>query len=178
MTGSTSEFEVSKQKMMPPTAALNRFTLDRSKLVERENKNEILRYGFAVATLSFLLKPGEKVEIIDAVPACPIPNTPQWFAGMINVRGNLLPVFDLKLLLGLEITAPSRWIMIFGHGSAAAGIHIDTLPSAILIGKAGAEVPSLPELLRTCATHVYREGDTHWLEVSFESFFAQLRTKF
>ncbi len=164
--------------MMPPTAALRRFTLDRSRLFEDRRGGEIARYGFSVATLSFLLKAGEKVEVIDAVPACPIPNTPQWFAGMINVRGNLLPVFDLKLLLNLDATTPSRWIMIFGQGSAAAGIPIDTLPTAVHAGEAIAEIPTLPELLRTCATHVYREGDRHWLEVSFESFFAQLRTKF
>ncbi|HTT07917.1 MAG TPA: chemotaxis protein CheW [Gammaproteobacteria bacterium] len=164
--------------MMPPTAALSRFTLDRRRLVEREIKSETIRYGFAVATLSFLLKSGEKVEVIDAIPACPIPNTPQWFAGMINVRGNLLPVFDLKLLLDLELTTPSRWIMIFGQGSAAAGIHIDTLPTAVHTGEPITPPPAVPELLRACTTHSYREGETHWIEVSFEAFFAQLRTKF
>jgi twitching motility protein PilI len=164
--------------MMPPTAALSRFTLNRSRLVEWENKKEALHYGFVIATLSFLLKPGEKVEIIEAVPTCPIPNTPQWLAGMINLRGNLLPVFDLKLLFDLQDTRPFKWIMIFGHGSAAAGIYIDTPPAGVRAGEAVAEVPPLPELLRTCATHIYREGDTHWIEVAFDSFFAQLRTRF
>lgn len=166
------------QKMMPPTAALSRFTLNRSRLVEKESKKEIVRYGFMVSTLSFLLKPGEKVEIIEAIPVCPLPNTPQWLAGMINVRGNLLPVFDLKLLLDLQVTMQSKWIMIFGHGSSAAGIYIDTLPVSIRTGEATVETPPLPELLRTCATHIYNQGETRWIEVAFDSFFAQLRARF
>ena len=86
--------------MLLPTVALTRFAPARNiQHVYKQKKTEPSRYGFKIGQLGLLLCLQEKIEIVDSIDPCPIPNTPQWFAGMINLRGNLLPVFDMKELL-------------------------------------------------------------------------------
>ena len=41
------------------------------------------------------------VEIVRMVAITPIPETPLWLAGVINLRGNVVPVINLCLRLGL-----------------------------------------------------------------------------
>lgn len=38
----------------------------------------------------------------------PIPHTPPWYAGIVNIRGTILPVISLAELLGLKADASSK----------------------------------------------------------------------
>ena len=42
------------------------------------------------------------VEIVRMVEVTPVPESPDWLAGVINVRGRVIPVMDLRLRLGFE----------------------------------------------------------------------------
>ena len=163
---------------MTPTTALNRFASDNRKhnLYLNEPRAK-MHYGFRTGSLKFLLKPLEKVEVIEAVPTCPVPNTPGWFAGMINLRGDLVPVFDINFLI-TKIPASTKWIMVFRHGRCSAGIYIDTLPYAINPDTGIYEQPVIPEILQECVENVYGQNDDIWLETDFEKFFLGLRTRF
>lgn len=47
--------------------------------------------------------PVERVqEILEMQPISRMPNAPAWFLGMIDVRGQGVPVIDLRMKLGLE----------------------------------------------------------------------------
>lgn len=41
-------------------------------------------------------------EIIGLLPATPIPRAPAFIKGVINLRGKIIPVMDLRLKLGME----------------------------------------------------------------------------
>lgn len=41
-------------------------------------------------------------EIIGMMPTTPIPNTPSWVLGVINLRGKVIPVVDLRQKFGME----------------------------------------------------------------------------
>ncbi|MDQ5985203.1 MAG: Chemotaxis protein CheW [Syntrophus sp. SKADARSKE-3] len=43
-------------------------------------------------------------EILDYTPATKVPNTPEFMRGVINVRGNVVPVMDMRLKFGLSST--------------------------------------------------------------------------
>mgnify|MGYP003952499105 CR=1 FL=1 len=45
--------------------------------------------------LGLLLPPGDVAELVRGARVSAVPNTPSWFVGLINRRGNLVPVFDL-----------------------------------------------------------------------------------
>jgi len=43
-------------------------------------------------------------EILDFTPATKVPGTPDFMRGIINVRGNVVPVVDMRLKFGLSAT--------------------------------------------------------------------------
>lgn len=43
-------------------------------------------------------------EILDFTPATKVPGTPEFMRGVINVRGNVVPVVDMRLKFGMSRT--------------------------------------------------------------------------
>lgn len=41
-------------------------------------------------------------EIIGAIPITPVPRTPHFMRGVVNLRGKVIPVIDLRLRFGME----------------------------------------------------------------------------
>src|SRR5688500_19226969 len=62
-------------------------------------------------------------------PPTSIPNVSEWVAGVIEYRGRIIPVIDLRLRFGLDRTPPrpeSR-ILVFSVGSAGIGAIVDAV---------------------------------------------------
>ena len=60
----------------------------------------IVAHSFILGDIGFLL-PGNLVsEVVQDLPFCQFPHVPRWLWGMVNLRGNLLPMFDLRDLFG------------------------------------------------------------------------------
>ena len=47
-------------------------------------------------------------EVIDFANITPLPKTPEWIRGVVNLRGNVIPVLDLKLRLGIGVTERTK----------------------------------------------------------------------
>ncbi|HXY54323.1 MAG TPA: chemotaxis protein CheW [Nitrospirota bacterium] len=43
-------------------------------------------------------------EVLDFIPVTKVPRTPEFMRGVSNLRGNVVPVVDLRLMLGLSKT--------------------------------------------------------------------------
>jgi purine-binding chemotaxis protein CheW len=59
----------------------------------------------------------------------PIPNVPEWVEGVIEYRGRIIPVIDLRLRFGLPSTEPrpeSR-ILVFSVGNDWIGAIVDAV---------------------------------------------------
>jgi purine-binding chemotaxis protein CheW len=54
-------------------------------------------YAFPLATVT---------EVLRMVAVTEVPGSPDWLAGMINVRGCMVPVVDLRTQLGLPRSSP------------------------------------------------------------------------
>lgn len=50
---------------------------------------------------------GNAREILECSDITQIPNTPDWIRGVINLRGNVVPVLDLKMKFGMGSTEQS-----------------------------------------------------------------------
>jgi purine-binding chemotaxis protein CheW len=62
-------------------------------------------------------------------PPTSIPNVPEWVDGVIEYRGRIIPVIDLRLRFGLESIAPrpeSR-ILVFSVGNDWIGAIVDAV---------------------------------------------------
>lgn len=63
---------------------------------------------------------------------CPVPGTPNFWAGIVNIRGTLYPCLDLRRYLDLEeddgSSAPRRLVLVTGAG-VTVGLIVDDAPA-------------------------------------------------
>ena len=59
---------------------------------------------FKLADETFTVDVAKVREILDYTPATKVPGTPEFMRGVINVRGNVVPVVDMRLKFGLSAT--------------------------------------------------------------------------
>jgi len=85
-----------------------------------------------------------KVQEIKAVSAItPMPNTPAYVKGVMNLRGAIIPVFDLRARLGMAASAYGRFtvIIIVTVGSRAIGLVVDSVCDVLAIASGDIEPP-------------------------------------
>jgi twitching motility protein PilI len=90
------------------------------------------RQGFRIGELALMVRYADGSELTEMPPLYRLPNAPAWLAGMANLHGALVPVFDLAQWAGLPPAAQSRrMLLVLAHGADAAGIVIDGLPQRL-----------------------------------------------
>ena len=74
-------------------------------------------------------------EIIKILELTPIPSAPQFFAGVFNLRGKIIPVIDLEKRFSLTRETPrlSEHILITEQGSDLYGMIVDKVAGTIRI---------------------------------------------
>ncbi len=160
---------------LSPSAALERFEPPPEMALAAVVEEKRARYGFRVSTLGFLIKTGCTSEVLVKPDIWDLPGSSPWVVGLVNLRSNLVPVFDLRQLFGLppEVAA-AQLVLVFDQGDKAAGLLIDDFPKPLLDMSF---LPGLPQLPADLQAHVrggYMKGDTVWLEFDHESFFENL----
>jgi purine-binding chemotaxis protein CheW len=72
-------------------------------------------------------------EILDFTPATKVPATPDFMRGIINVRGNVVPVVDMRLKFGMSATEKTVdtciviMEMAFEEGTTVLGALVDSV---------------------------------------------------
>ncbi len=165
------------RRWLSPGAALSRFKAPRGMatgIAPVERRRE--RYGFLIGDMHFLIAQGTASEVLDQTAVYPLPNTPPWLMGLINLRGNLVPVFDARPFLDLteNVGQRKRWLLILDRGDKAGGLFIDGPPQATTPGQALSRLPPLPEVLRPHVGKAYVRDDVVWLEFDHKNFFQSL----
>jgi twitching motility protein PilI len=162
---------------LTPSAALNRFKPPPGVAigiapVERRR----VRYGFKIGNLGLLINQDTVSEVLEQTPVYPLPNTPIWLAGLVNLRGNLVPVFDVRQLLELgdADSGVKRRLLILDQAERAVGLLIDNLPQVATFGLPLNRLPPLPATLRPHVSKAYTQEDMVWLEFNHQSFFQSL----
>ena len=56
----------------------------------------------------FAVEAGSVREILDLVPITEVPNAPDFVGGLINVRGRVVPLADLRVVFGMDRPAPDQ----------------------------------------------------------------------
>lgn len=84
---------------------------------------------FEVGARRFGLPAADLREIVRAVAIAPLPHAPAAVEGVINLRGEIVPVIDLRRMLGL----PARGVVLSDHLVIA---HWDSAPLALRVDRA------------------------------------------
>jgi chemotaxis signal transduction protein len=70
--------------------------------------------------------------VLAGQPLVPIPSTPDHLLGVTHFRGEILPVFDLKVMLGLtETPAAPDYLLIARPGADTAALGCDSCPDIV-----------------------------------------------
>ncbi|QUD89189.1 chemotaxis protein CheW [Phenylobacterium montanum] len=90
-----------------------------------DSKLELI--SFEIAGQEFCIDIRAVREIRGWTPATPIPQTPSYVKGVINLRGAVIPVLDLRNRLGLGMTEPmSRHvIVVIQYEANVVGLLVD-----------------------------------------------------
>lgn len=82
-------------------------------------------------------------EIRGWTDTTPLPHVPHYIRGVINLRGNVLPVVDLKARLGLGMTeaTPKHVIIVVVEGNRSTGILVDAVSDILTVSSADVQPP-------------------------------------
>lgn len=74
-------------------------------------------------------------EIRGWTPATPLPHSPEFVEGVINLRGSVLPIVNLGARLGMDLPPPSsrNVIMIVQRDGQGAGFLVDAVSDILTI---------------------------------------------
>lgn len=161
---------------------LSNFTLELKNKIEQANLldgNTGHKFTFKTRCFNLVLPEHQPAEIITPPRICTIPNTPEWFRGMINLRGDLLPVFDLDGLVTGNPAETYHWLLVMGADESMASICIDTLPTSMKLNNT-VELPAkdIPELLSAHVINTYIENNDVWMEPDYESLLTEFSRHF
>jgi chemotaxis signal transduction protein len=165
------------RRWLTPSAALERFQPQGNLVAETAPAERArTRYGFRLGDLGLLIERNTTCELLEQMPVYPVPGTPAWLRGLINLRGNLVPVFDPASLLGLDGDAAPvrRWLLVLDRGEQAVGLFIDHWPQPVVVRQALPRLPPLPAALQPYIAAGYIQDDRIWLEFDHRGFFRTL----
>jgi purine-binding chemotaxis protein CheW len=74
-------------------------------------------------------------EIRGWSPATPLPQTPSYIRGVINLRGAVLPVIDLAMRLGLAVSEPTprHAVIVIQNNGAVVGLLVDAVSNILML---------------------------------------------
>jgi purine-binding chemotaxis protein CheW len=94
------------------------------------------RYGIEIRYL---------LEVMRGADIVPVPGTPEIVVGIVNRRGTILPVFDVRSLFGRPVSAPSLGasIVVLGNERAELGLLAEagTETLTVAVSEIAADAP-------------------------------------
>jgi len=94
---------------------------------DMEIKEEWSGIGFRLGKTKLVSRLGEVVEILTYPGFSKVPGAKDWVRGVANIRGNLLPILDLRGFLLGRSSVPSRQsrVLVIQHGDVYSGLIVD-----------------------------------------------------
>ncbi len=126
---------------------------------------EVAQYvTFAVGDRSFGIDIMVVGEIRKWSSATPLPHQPEWNRGVLNLRGAIVPVHDLRARLGGELTdpTPNNVVVIASIRSQSVGILVDAVSDILTVraGQIRALPPNVSEVDDSTISGLVNTGDS------------------
>lgn len=126
--------------------------------------------------LGFLISTQVFSEIITTPQVNPLPKVPEWFLGLQNLRGNVIPVLDWLLYLEQPPSQQNkRQLVALDKGDKTVAIWVDGYPEIIsnLLIKP-ATIPLLPSKLQAYTQEAFEYKQQIWLNLKLGDFLKNL----
>jgi twitching motility protein PilI len=129
--------------------------------------------AFRLGPESFLVAREETREVMSLPSSLTrVPGARAWIRGLANVRGQLLPVIDLRQYLGSGTTSPGRnaRVLVVNHRDIPAGLLVDEVLGFRRFADGEFE-PTPPPTLVRCERYLagaFRRGGEAWPVLSLK----------
>ena len=104
-----------------------------------EGINKFQYLTFKLGNESYAIEITKVREVLDYTSTTQIPKTPKFMIGVINLRGNIVPVVDLRQILGMP---PSQ----IGNETCIIITEIDTYGEQLVLGALADSVQEVMEI--------------------------------
>ncbi len=90
-------------------------------------------------------------EVVEPFAPKPLPNTPNHFSGVVDIRGEIVGVIDLRLRFGHKVAqSPYQALMVFATSAGPMAALVDEVESVITLSESEIEKqPNIGSDLKT-----------------------------
>jgi purine-binding chemotaxis protein CheW len=124
-----------------------------------ESDDSVQMVGFILAGELFGVDTLMVREIIKQIPVTAIPDAPEFIKGVINLRGNIIPVIDLHRRMNIPVAKKSEeqsWTLILEIGGRITGFVVDHVTRVNKIPRSTIQPP--PEMVVSALKSHYISG--------------------
>ena len=113
--------------------------------VQASDANALQLIAFSIADQTYGVEITTVREIRAWNGATPLPNTQEYVRGVINLRGTIVPIFDLRARFGDGQTEPTKnhVVVVMSVGEKWVGILVDAVSDILTISKD--DIHNVPE---------------------------------
>jgi len=111
--------------------------------VERQSNRELQIVGFRVGNETYGVPITALHEIVRVPEITAVPDAPEYLEGVINLRGKIVSVIDLRKRFGIQDTSSSRRnrILVVEFNGRLSGLIVDSASEVLKIPPADVEPP-------------------------------------
>ena len=138
------------------------------------------RYGYKISNLQFLVPEKVVSEVIQSPNIYSLPNSPIWIEGMLNIRGNIVPVMNVGKLLKENNPERLTNVLVLNSSNNAPSIAlmISGLPISLEVNNSKQSASkNIPDLLQEFVTEGFNQNDLDWFEFEPKKLFRNLANK-
>jgi twitching motility protein PilI len=142
--------------------------------VDTPEEREWVGVALRMAGEMYLVAREETREVLGMPAALTrVPGAKSWLKGLANVRGQLLPILDLRQFFGSGVTATTRntRIVVVNHRDIPAGLMVDEVLGFRRFPEAEFSGDAPPTLMR-CESYLagaFRRSQEHWPVLSLRT---------
>jgi purine-binding chemotaxis protein CheW len=74
-------------------------------------------------------------EVVPMAPITPVPGSPSWLLGVVNLRGEILPVIDSARPLGIRDAGPRTHLTVADTSAGPAAVAVTGAPEPCTLGE-------------------------------------------
>ncbi|MDH5473213.1 MAG: chemotaxis protein CheW [Gammaproteobacteria bacterium] len=134
-----------------------KFNIDETDDSEDEGLMQLV--GFGVANERFGVDILMVQEILRSAVVTAVPNSPEFVEGVLNLRGNIVPVIDLRKRLNLYDANKSQkksWVLILNIDNRVVGFIVDHVTEVLKIEEK--RVEAAPDIIVSGLESQYIQG--------------------
>lgn len=150
---------------------------------EQNNLSETRFHEFSVGNLNILISDLHSPEILEDNAVYPMFLTPDWVIGTCNVRGRIIPIFNLEKIIypDSSLAKPKEYkTLILTEGNNDIGLSIYKLPVMVHLEKEDciSHYSKFPDLIKPFIKDIYKRKHKIWILIDFSSFLMFLKSNY